>query len=594
MPDPSEGAGVAVAAPSTDENSKKRDVPGGVSRYQPGAAITILILGVLSAQFVGFGLWQAWRDAPTFDEPITVASGVTALTRHDLRINTEHPPLPKVLAAIPVLLAHPVIPYNASWKHGSGSFAGEFLQANQKAGKLREIIFLARLVPLLEGLLLGLAAFLLGCSLFGRPAGLLAAGALLTTPVIIGYSHLDGLDLPFALVAVLGSLALLRHLRNPTWGNAALVGLVGGSALLTRWTGLVLVPVLALIVAIANRRRLPRALLQAGVVLLVVWLTLWAGYRAIAPGGTAMTDGLLRDLHITHTTPASNIGERLLEHLPLPSEYKAGLRTQRTIEGSGNGYPFLLGQYWKGRHWWFWPGTLLIKMPATVLLLLAGAPLGLLALDRRRRHQALLAVGLPAFALAVATYAKAPQQIGIRYALPVVALAVIIAASIAVVAFRTRYRQAMIGIAIAAQLAFLLSAVPDSLAWTAPPFRPGYRVAVDSNLDLGQDFYRLEDWSKGHRPWIAWLGPIPAATIPGSRNLLIANPTTIRGYVAINATALTSLYHEKFSWLRAYCPTGTIGGTILLYRFVDAVDARPGPDTPALPCFGQASHRGSG
>lgn len=41
-----------------------------------------LILGALALQFAVLGLVEAWRDSPTVDEPIYMASGVTALTRH--------------------------------------------------------------------------------------------------------------------------------------------------------------------------------------------------------------------------------------------------------------------------------------------------------------------------------------------------------------------------------------------------------------------------------------------------------------------------------------------------------------------------------
>ena len=55
----------------------------------------------MAAGFLGLGLRQAWTDAPTYDEPIYLSAGVTSLLGHDLRLNPEHPPLAKALAALP-------------------------------------------------------------------------------------------------------------------------------------------------------------------------------------------------------------------------------------------------------------------------------------------------------------------------------------------------------------------------------------------------------------------------------------------------------------------------------------------------------------
>src|SRR5690606_16014437 len=52
-----------------------------------------VVLAVLLVQFVAVGLWQARHDSLTVDEAVDVASGVTSLVRHDLRMNPEHGPL---------------------------------------------------------------------------------------------------------------------------------------------------------------------------------------------------------------------------------------------------------------------------------------------------------------------------------------------------------------------------------------------------------------------------------------------------------------------------------------------------------------------
>src|SRR5437867_2103476 len=111
----------------------------------------VVVLAIVASLFILVGLRQAWTDAPTVDEGVYVASGLTAVTRHDLRLNRQHPPLAKVLAVLPALAAHPVIPRGASWRRGREyDFTTEFVRAQVRRHKLREVFFLARLVPLVE------------------------------------------------------------------------------------------------------------------------------------------------------------------------------------------------------------------------------------------------------------------------------------------------------------------------------------------------------------------------------------------------------------------------------------------------------------
>ena len=73
-------------------------------------------VGLVLAVLVG-GFVQARADSPTYDEPVYVSAGLLALTQHDLAYNAEHPPLPKAIAAIPVLLT----PYTLPPGHADGA-----------------------------------------------------------------------------------------------------------------------------------------------------------------------------------------------------------------------------------------------------------------------------------------------------------------------------------------------------------------------------------------------------------------------------------------------------------------------------------------
>jgi len=113
--------------------------------------LPLVILAAMAAGFLALGLAEARTDAPTFDEPVYVSAGLAAVLHHDVTLNDEHPPLLKVLAVVPVLFAHPVIPADGRRSgNDEQSYAARFASAQLAAGKLASVTFAARLVPLAE------------------------------------------------------------------------------------------------------------------------------------------------------------------------------------------------------------------------------------------------------------------------------------------------------------------------------------------------------------------------------------------------------------------------------------------------------------
>jgi len=557
----------------------------GRRRLDRATGLTLVVLALLSAQFLAFGLWEAWRDAPTNDEEIYLAAGVTAWTKHDLRLNNEHPPLPKLLAALPVLLARPEIPEGTHWRQGDPSYTKVFVDAN--AENLRTLVFLNRLVPLLEGLLVGLGCFVLGWMLFGRTAGLVASAAWLTMAVPLSFSHLNGLDVPMALFAIGGCLALLWFVRAPSWRTTAIVGVVGGLGLLTRWTALALVPVFALVVLAAGRRRWSVRLLQAASVLLIAWVVLWGGYRIVAPQSAPVVNAGLTQIGLGDKRPDGIIAT-VMRVTPLPKEFRAGYEMQQVLDGTRKTDSYIFGEYHPDFTWWFWPATVLVKVPFTTIALMVLGPLGWFRLSRRRVREGLLALVVPLGAITAATYVQAPQEIGVRYLLPVLALAAVAASPLVLLFDRGRAVVVVAGAAVVLQLVLFYTAVPGSIAWTNPGFRPGYEYVADSSFDIGQDLYVLQDWSAGRDVWL-WQGF--GGLAKGKTVIDLSHPQPIQGTIAINSSALVLYYHQSLSWLRGYCPTEVLGDTILVYQIKGEPDLRPGPDAPAELCPGRWSRR---
>ncbi len=520
------------------------------------------MLVLVAAVFIGLGLRQAWSDSPTFDEPVYVASGLAAVLHHDVTLNDEHPPLPKVLAVLPVLFVHPVLPDDGGWnRNNERTYSARFVEAQVRSGKLRSVTMASRIIPLLEAVAVAFVLYALGRDLFGRAAGTLAGLLWLLSPFVLGLGHLLSLDIAFSLATVCWSWALFRWTRRRTFGAVVLVGVASGVAALTDVTGLILAALAGGVILVVGWKRAPgHGVRQAATAVVVTWAVVWIVYAAL-------------DLHVL----ADPTGV-------LPWPYIHGLdylRVNDTIPGPG----YLLGVAWTGGRWWYWPGSLLVKTVVTTLVVFVLGPLGLLAVDRATRWRAALVLGLPAVCLCGFTVLT-PRDIGLRYLLPVIALWLVVASSVVV-----PLRQHIVGsiavivAVVVAGMTTVLSA-PYSMSWASFPFRPGSLAVTNSDVDWGQGLYRLQHWAPGKQPWVAYFGPrgLGVGDVPGAKSLVGADTRGLVGWVAVSATDLTSEHRTQLAWLRGYCSVGELGGSILLYRFASPPTMTAGPSRPVGRC----------
>ena len=541
-----------------------------------------VLVGLAALTFVASGLIQAWRDAPTVDEGVDLAAGVSSWVHHDLRMSPEHPAWPKLVAAVPALAGHPIVPEGASWREGEWfGYTDDFLRANDEDGRLRRVLFLSRLVPLAEAVACGGLIFVLGRRLAGEDGGLLAAGLWFTTPVVLGLGHVQSLDMTFALATLLVALSLLRFRDHPTVARAATVGATVGVALLCRHTGLVLAGAGVGVVAWSARRAgLPtRQVVRCTAAVLVVgYLLLWAGYRGFDPTPPTGPTAERFDAIVDDASASSSLA-RVVLAVPAPIEWRAGFGY---LELTGEARPaWLFGQSWEGGRWWYFPAVVVAKVPLGALAVLLLGPL--VWRGRRRAGDAAAVLAVPALLLAGAVAVQG-LDIGLRLVLPSLALLFVAAAPVAG-HLRGRAGALVVGGLVLSQVAVLVAAGPHSLAWTPPPFTPAYRYVSDSNVDFGQDLWRLRDWSRGKQPWVAVMRARGLDPPEGSRRLVDADPADVRGWAAVGVTSLTVISRDELAWLRAYCPVGTLGGGgILLYRFDRPPSAEPGPDRPVAPC----------
>jgi hypothetical protein len=549
-----------------------------------------LVLLILAAQFVTIGLIEASRDSATVDEAVDVASGITIVARHDFRMNPEHGPLPKVLSALPAMLAHPVIPNDETYRDGAWfDYTDRFISENRAAGRLDNVLLLARTVAIAEGLAAAFLLYLFGRRLAGPWGGTVSAALWLTTPVFNGFSHFAMIDIAFTVALLAVSYRLLRFFDDPNPITAALCGVAGAAAVLTRHKALPIMGVVVVAALVVSLRHSWRAALRnAAIVGLVVFGLVWVFYRGIDPTPPSGEIGQRFDAVIA-TAQHDSIMARAALTVPLPQEFRAGLGYLFVTSEDRPAYAF--GYAWDGARLWFFPAAALAKLSFVVIGTCIAGLFCLRRVDGATRRTVLAALWLPTGALGLSLLGQ-PLNLGLRYAFPIVAACFVCAAP-AVLIGRVFVRRALGAAALAVQVMFVWMAAPHSLAWTPPPFTPAYRFVTDSNVDYGQDVERFIRWAEQHQAAAA-IVRARGFTLPASvQPLLGTPPATLDGWVAVSVTNLTALHRDELSWLRAYCPVDTIGGSILLYYFDSPPDGAPGPTTPASPCRGGgASYRG--
>ncbi len=119
----------------------------------------------------------ALRESVTLDEVAHIGAGLSYLQRLDLRLNAEHPPLGKVIVAVPLALRGTAADYSApSWKLANTFFPAYMTQwmfGDAVVGRWnpwRPTLFWARLPMLLLTLWLGWLMWVYGRRLLGRSA----------------------------------------------------------------------------------------------------------------------------------------------------------------------------------------------------------------------------------------------------------------------------------------------------------------------------------------------------------------------------------------------------------------------------------------
>ncbi len=550
--------------------------------------LSILLLAGMAAVQIS----SARDESQTWDEAMHLAAGYSYWKTGDFRLNPEHPPLGKLMNALPLLWMDLRLPLDhPSWREAEQrEFGLQFLYYNRAPAD--EILFRGRLPTILASAGLGAAIAWWTRLRFGAAAALVALAFYAFDPNFIAHGRYVTSDVWVSLFSflacALAAECLLTGARRYLWLAGASLGL----ALASKFSALFLFFVFPALWWLKRRRDgwpgMIRTALEAATVAATAALVLALVYapemERLLPAPESAKLPRLAD-KVTSPTAYGQAVRAIGHALNLP-ELTLPVAVGLVLDHDRQGHPsYLRGKVREKGRWHYFPAAFAVKAPTALLIALAFAA----ALFLRRRPNPL---GFEYWALLapLGVYLWVGMgsgiNIGIRHLLPALPFVfVFIGAEL------TRSRWVGQKIAVGGFLALLavesLSIYPHYLAffnWPSGGPANGRHWLVDSNLDWGQDLIRLKRYVDRHGIRdlaFTYFGTAPPVYYgipdsPAPTTAEVGNPPQFDGIVAVSVTPLQGVYvpPEDFSWLRDREPATRIGYSIHIYDFRKNKDSR--------------------
>jgi len=474
------------------------------------------------------------QESQTFDESAHIYSGYSYWKRADFGVNPEHPPLVKLIAALPLvpLRLNVQLPPDIYFKAVSAVGGTQFLYSHNADA----LLFRARAAASIFTFALALLVFAAGNEMFGAGAALFALVLFVFEPNILANGALVTTDMGAACCLFAAVYTFYRYVEQPSALRLVVTGVVTGLALAAKHSGLVIFLMLVVLAAAevawqragpdsgdkegtkktkTRGRRALRLMGALGLIGVISVAVLWAfyGFRYNArPGNLQMNPPTAVYLQGLHHPAAAGLIRFSERHHLLPEAYLYGLTDVAII--SQDGRPaFLLGKLYPQGRWFYFPAAFVIKSTLGFLLLL-----GLLFLAkgirRAEARRALLFVAVPpVIYFVIAMTSK--LDIGLRHILPVYPLLILLAAAGAwSLAQQSRFWAYVVAVLFVFHAASSLRAFPNYLPysneiWGGPSNT--YKVLADSNVGWEGGLKALQNYvSSRHitQCWFAYDGPV--------------------------------------------------------------------------------------
>jgi len=520
------------------------------------------------------------HKSPTKDETAHfISSGYVFLTKGDLRFDTAHPPLSRYLGALPLLFLDVNLPDDASyWRRASRSeFAYDFFYQDNQQSHL--MVTMARLVILIITAAGALGVYSYVRKFYSSAIALIFLFFFSFSPSIIAHARLATTDSLFMIFFMLSLFSFWDFLvRQQTLKRAAIAGLFVGLALLSKYTGVVLIP-FYLAYFFIWRSKAPRAGARFILMWIVAFVVVWAGYgfefRSLMEGTMRGPEKVTLISQYLAKLPFLTEGARqkvisAILHTPFPlSSYVLGLLGVFRHGLVGHGFYFM-GQIYSHGIPPFFLIAFLIKTPLALIVLFGT---GIMIHSFKDRHNTLNAYFGRVFFYFFLIAAFSKLQLGLRYILNIYPICFLFAAHAVSALWQKRLSDKVVGSVLMAWfVAASISIYPHYLSYfneTVGGPRMGRHFLADSNLDWGQDLIHLADYLEGEGVDFVRLSYDGSAepVYYGIQYLRTTPRDEIVPQKALYAISTNTLH--RFSWALRCKPDHVVANTTYIYDLRD-------------------------
>lgn len=263
------------------------------------ALALLLLMGAVAITSVN-------KKSISTDEAPHITAGYSYLKFQDFRINPEHPPLIKDIAAFPLIfqdinfpLDHPAwtTMVNAQWDLGP-----QFLY--RSGNDPDRIIFWGRIGPILLTLLFGWLLFLWSRGLFGSKWAIFTLSLFVFSPTIMAHGRLVTTDIAAAFAFFIAIYAYVKLLKKPSLKNLLIAGVAFAIAQLLKFSLVLLLgflPAITLLWILLNREAILKNIF------------IWAGRFIVILGITALVILPVYQFHVANYPVEKQIDD--IEHI---------------------------------------------------------------------------------------------------------------------------------------------------------------------------------------------------------------------------------------------------------------------------------------
>jgi len=213
------------------------------------SAPILILAGILSASFL-LMLWASFGDSAVMDELAHIPAGYSYVNYLDYRLNPEHPPLVKAIAAFPLGFIDLYFPtgdsawtqdVNGQWAIGSAFLYGSGNDADY-------IVHSSRMLPIILTIFLIILIYAWSAELLGSWWGLVPAMLFGLSPTVLAHGHYVTTDIGAAFGIVLATYFFIKFTKLPSGKRIFAAGLAFGIAQLMKFSAILLIPYFIILV----------------------------------------------------------------------------------------------------------------------------------------------------------------------------------------------------------------------------------------------------------------------------------------------------------------------------------------------------------